>query len=338
MQHTLQITLGIASALISAGTLLAEVPSMHPARQAASLIPVLDESWTLVAKNPELGELAGASQEVVDFAIWQAADSTWQIWACVRKTAEPGKSRLFHRWEGRSVVSEYESKGVAMRADPTLGETPGGMQAPYVIREGGEFRMFYGDWVNICAQAGTDGKSFTRLLNSGGVPALFDEGPAANARDPMLIQIGGLWHCYYTAHPGDVGSVFVRTSSDLVNWSEGRIVAPGGADPYSVKFAAECPFVVEPVPGEYYLFLTQRYGRNSQTTVVRSSDPLDFDFGRDPEKIMCLLPIAAPEVFQHDGQWFVAAVAPDYSGVQITTLRWKEVNAGGQSIDDSPGP
>ncbi len=101
-----------------------------------------------------------------------------------------------------------------------------------------------------------------------------------NGRDPMVLRIAGKWHLYYTAHPNNKGVDYARTSDDLIHWSPERVVAARGKSgdgPYS----AECPFVVEPQPGHYYLFRTQAYGRNAQTMVYHSRDPLDFGIDND---------------------------------------------------------
>jgi hypothetical protein len=286
-------------------------------------VPVIGEWWT-VATDPDLGELTTPHQQPVDFAIWRAADGTWQIWSCVRGTKEPGKTRLFHRWEGaRLQDTNWTPKGIALHADPTLGELPGGLQAPHVIQEGGMFKMFYGDWVNICLATSQDGKTFARHRGADGKPQLF-HGPseAENTRDPMLIKIGGLWHCYYTAHPGKHGSVYVRTSKDLLTWDEPRVVAFGGqaGDHFS---SAECPFVVEVEPGHFYLFRTQKYGKEAKTSVYHSNDPLNFGIDDDARHLVTVLPIAAPEIIQQEGKWFIAALLPNLKGIQIAPLEWK---------------
>ena len=46
---------------------------------------------------------------------------------------------------------------------------------------------------------GRDGKSFERVTDAQGRTGLFGEGPDANARDPMVLRVGDLFHCYYTA-------------------------------------------------------------------------------------------------------------------------------------------
>ncbi|MBT7162538.1 MAG: hypothetical protein HN904_07140, partial [Victivallales bacterium] len=44
--------------------------------------PRISSEWWQVAGNPDLGGYATAEQEPVDFAVWQAADGTWQLWSC----------------------------------------------------------------------------------------------------------------------------------------------------------------------------------------------------------------------------------------------------------------
>ncbi|MBI4601495.1 MAG: hypothetical protein HY721_05965 [Planctomycetes bacterium] len=282
------------------------------------------EAWT-VAGDPDLGPLTDPKQQPVDFAIWKAADGTWQLWSCIRGTKEPGKTRLFHRWEGAKLTDrDWTPKGIALEADPALGETQGGLQAPYVLRHDGKFWMFYGDWANICLATSSDGKSFTRHLNAGGKPQLDFGGPVdrdRNRRDPMVLRVGGKWYCYYTAHPANKGADYARTSDDLLSWGAERTVAAGGRSgdgPYS----AECPFVAEPQPGHLYLFRTQRYGKEAQTMVYHSRDPLDFGVGDDAAHHVTTLPVAAPEIVQEEGKWYLAALLPSLKGIRIARLEW----------------
>lgn len=195
-------------------------------------VPQIDEQgWRQIAGNPDLGELTSEKQEPVDFAIWQAADGTWQLWSCIRNTKEAGVTRLLHRWEGQKLSDEnWKTMGIAMRGDTNYGERPGGLQAPYVVRLDDEFLMFYGDWVNICLATSQDGKQFERASISGNGPQLFNEGEGNNARDAMLIDVDGLWHCYYSAMPDDRGAMFVRRSTNLRDWSKSepvKVVAGG---------------------------------------------------------------------------------------------------------------
>ncbi len=300
----------------------AEAPS------AAVLVPAIDGPWWQVAGDPDLGRLTDPKQQPVDFGVWQAADGTWQLWSCIRHTRCGGKTRLFHGWEGASLTDkDWKPLGIVMQADPKLGETPGGLQAPHVIRRGEQYLMFYGDWHHICSARSRDGKTFTRILDEKGRPQLFGEDDRAenrdaNARDPMVLLIGDVYHCYYTAHPNGQGAVFCRTSKDLRTWSDSKIVGAGGSS--GTKFySAECPHVVRHEPSGYcYLFRTQRYGPNARTNIYRSKDPMDFGVGHD-RKLVARLPVAAPEVLRHEGQWYIASLMPSLKGIHIARMKWE---------------
>ena len=281
--------------------------------------------WWQVAGDPDLGPLSSPKQQPVDFGVWQANDGSWQLWSCIRSTKEPGQTRVLHRWQSaRLTDKDWKPMGIAMRADTKFGEVQGGLQAPYVFRENGEsgrFIMFYGGWNEICSASSGDGLAFERILDPEGKSTLFGEGKGSNTRDPMVLRVGDVWHCYYTAHPKQKGADYCRTSPDLRTWSEPRIVARGGQagdGPYS----SECPFVVEPEQGAFYLFRTQHYGSNQQTSVYFSQDPMDFGVENDAGHFVCKLPIAAPEVIKHDGSYYIAALKANLKGIQIARLEW----------------
>jgi len=290
------------------------------------VVPRVAGEWWTIAGDPDLGPLTDPKQQPVDFGIWQAADGTWQLWSCIRATKEPGKTRLFHRWEGKNLTDNlWTPKGIAMHAEPSLGETEGGLQAPFVFQHEQKFWMVYGDWANICLATSSDGKIFTRYRNAEGKPQLNVAGPNdrhRNTRDPMVLRIGTKWHCYYTAHANNHGAVYCRTSPDLRTWSEAYLAAKGGQSgegPYS----SECPFVVELEAGNFYLFRNQIYGKDARCSVYHSTDPLDFGVDHDTGHFVCTLPIAAPEIIKHNGEYFIAALLPSLKGIQIARLRWE---------------
>jgi len=317
-KRCLRVDTGACRRIFAGAALLLALPlgAQPPA------VPQIDGDWWVVARNPDLGPYTTPKQQPVDFAVWQAADGTWQLWSCIRNTACGGRTRLLYRWQGASLTEpDWQPMGIAMQADPGFGETPGGLQAPYVFKLGFEYLMFYGEWVNIALARGVDGKTFARQLTARNVSGMFDEGPDSNARDPMVLRAKGRYYCYYTAHPNKQGAVYCRTSSDLRQWSPSKIVAAGGAAGTAFN-SAECPFVVHHQPsGYFYLFRTQRYGRNAQTSVYRSKDPLNFGVN-DDRFLVGTLPVAAPEIIEHGGQQFIAALRPDLDGIRIARLKW----------------
>jgi hypothetical protein len=308
---------GIVTGLLASGALAS--CWAHPI-----MMPTIQGEWWQVAGDPDLGNYSDPKQQPVDFAVWQAGDGTWQLWSCIRGTKCGGKTRLFHRWEGGALTNaNWQPKGIALEASTRHGEMPGGLQAPHVVKLNGFFHMFYGDWENICVASSLDGKSFARRENEKGKSGLFSEGAGNNTRDPMVIQIRGVWHCYYTAFPNKQGAVYCRTSRDTRTWSDGKIVAFGGeagTNPYS----AECPFVVELSTGEFYLFRTQRYGTDAITRVYHSHDPLNFGINDDTQYLVGSLPVAAPELIAYNNQWYLASLLPSLKGIRMAKMRWAE--------------
>ncbi|MFY9342820.1 MAG: hypothetical protein WAT39_10045 [Planctomycetota bacterium] len=307
-------------ALLAAALLVPAAATQNQGYQ----IPVLDGAWWQVAGNPQLGDIQGVQQEPVDFAIWQAADGTWQLWSCIRGTNCGGATRLFYRWQGSSLTSpNWQPMGIAMQADPTIGEIPGGLQAPHVFRWNGSWYMVYGDFLRICLAISDDGKTFSRVMNAARQPNLFD-GPYLGTRDPMMLRIGSLHVCYSMGSNIAAqyqSAIFARTSADLVHWSEPMMVSAGGiASVPSTPFDAECPFVVER-NGWYYMFRNQVYGPAALNTQYASRNPFAFGVGDDRFRIGTL-PVAAPEIVLHQGQYYLAALMPNLDGIRITRMKW----------------
>ena len=300
---------------------------MHAASGVPRDVPVpqIDGSWWQVAGNPMDHKYATDKQEPVDFAVWQAADGTWQLWSCIRHTTaggEGGKTRFFYRWEGRRLTDpDWQPMGIAMEGDPAYGETPGGLQAPHVVRIDDTWHMFYGDWVNICHATSRDGKTFTRVVQPDGKTGMFSEGPDVNTRDIMLLPHAGKWYAYYTCHPNGQGMDCLRTTMDFTHWSDSIVVAFGGQA--GTKFwSAECPHVVKLADHRFYLFRTQSYSQ-PKTSIYYSHDPTRFGINQDDRYLLCTLPVAAPEIVLHEGQYYVAALNEGtLDGIRVARLKW----------------
>jgi prepilin-type processing-associated H-X9-DG protein len=296
-------------------------PSASSVNPGGVLRPEIDGPWWTVAHSPDLGAMSSPDQQPVDFAVWQAADGSWQICSCIRGTKCGGRTRLLYRWEGQRLTDpDWRPIGIAMQSEPKYGEMAGGLQAPHVVKIGEKYVMAYGDSEHICMAESRDGKQFERIVQPNGKTGLFAEGTGNRTRDPMLIRIADRWHCYYTAYPNNEGWDFCRTSADLVRWSDSVKVAFGG-QAGTGPLSAECPFVV-PIGDRFYLFRTQRYGQNALTTVYHSTDSMDFGVNNDCEHLVGTLPVAAPEIVLHKGQYYIAALRSDLKGIQITRLKW----------------
>ncbi len=287
------------------------------------LFPRIDgPAWT-VAGDPDLGKWTAARQQPVDFGIWRAGDGTWQLWSCIRGTRCGGNTRLFYRWEGKKLTEkDWKPMGIAMTADEKYGEASGGLQAPHVIRIGGVYQMFYGNWHGICLARSPHGKKFDRVFQRGNNTQMFTEDTPqvrANTRDAMVLAIGDTYYCYYTAYPHRKGAVYCRTSRDLQKWSESKIVAYGGRAGTGPG-SAECPHVVYR-HGWCYLFRTQRYGRDGRTSVYRSKDPMDFGV-EDDRFFVGTLPVAAPEIIRDGDRDYIASLLPSLKGIRVARLEW----------------
>lgn len=294
--------------------------------------PVIEGEWWSINSQPDLGEYTTEKQQPVDFGVWKAKDGTWQLWSCIRRTGIGGKGRLFFGWEGQSLTdTAWKPLGIMMVSDTTLGEEAGGLQAPHVIEEDGKYYMFYGDWNNICLATSDDGKTFTRYINENGTPALFT-GPLYNTRDPMVLKVGDTYYCYYCGHNqqddksgGPQGAIYVRTSKDKIHWSEPIVVSRGGSAQKQSNWYAgdiECPFVVK-IDNSYVLFRNQVYGANSLNTQYCSPDPLDFGDGHDQYQVGQLA-VAAPEIVEENGQYYIVSLKPDYNGMKIARLKFEK--------------
>jgi len=322
MENIPRVLIAVFAAIISANTAHAS---------ESILVPQIEGEWWQVAGNPRDHKYATERQEPVDFAVWQASDGTWQLWSCIRGTTaggKNGKTRFFYRWEGQNLTdTDWKPMGIAMEADPSLGETPGGLQAPHVVKVGDTYHMFYGDWVNICRATSKDGKNFTRVIQANGKTGMFNEGDGEHARDPMVLKVDNRYHCYYTAHSmrspasNHRGVNYCRISTDLQNWDSSKIVAEGSTyrkGPY----CAECPHVVfHPESKRYYLFNTQRYGKRQHATIFCSETALHFGIN-DNRFEVTTLPVAAPEIILLDGRYYITSLMSSLEGIQIARLKW----------------
>ena len=294
--------------------------------------PTIIGEWWEVTGNPDLGEYTSNRQEPVDFGVWQAADGTWQLWSCIRKTNCGGHTRLFHGWEAENLSdANWKPLGIVMEADTTVGEKKGGLQAPHIIKKDGTYYMLYGGWAQICLAKSEDGKNFERVLNENGNTEIFS-GPFINSRDAMTIKIDDTYYCYYTGHlldfePGEIrAAIFCRTSKDLFEWSEPTMVSAGGSVAEMDSWGggdAECPFVV-PLEDKFVLFRNIEYGQDNLNVQYCSEDPLNF--GVDTDSLMVgRLEIAAPEIVQYNDEYYLFSLKETLDGIRATKIEFEKV-------------
>ncbi|MHB0959323.1 MAG: family 43 glycosylhydrolase [Pirellulaceae bacterium] len=183
------------------------------------------------------------------------------------------------------------------------------LYAPYIIREGEHFYMFYSPQPVRWAVS-------TNLYDwepKGPIPG------APVGRDPNVFLHDGV---YYLTVCGRY-QVEVATSQDLKTWeTHPAILTMDRVDP-------ESPSLVR-YNNTFYLFVCGwdgKWDRKSLagayqhvTYVYQSDDPLHFS----PDRLVTRLDAHAPEVFQDEaGDWYISSAEWPNRGVSIARLVWE---------------
>lgn len=103
----------------------------------------------------------------------------------------------------------------------------------------------------------------------------------------------------------------------------GGIVAGAACALYLLVPQGECPWVYElPGSGWFHLFCTQQSKPGAQTTrAYRSRDPYDVSIGHN-RCLVARMPVAAPELVEHEGWLYLAALREGLRGIRIARLRF----------------
>lgn len=293
-------------------------------RQVTAPVPVIEGEFWRIGEAPDLDSLNGPDsdkQHVVDHGFVKDNNGTWHLWACMRGTKV---GRLLYEWEGHSLTDGklWQKKGVVARAEAAWGEQVRDgveqIQAPYFRKVGDLYFCFYNS-AGIRLMTSEDGKNFQRAPIKDNSNLLYEKG----GRDVMVFDEGDTYYAYSTistvARDGWLrGFVSLRTSKDLVTWSDYTIVSEGGRAGNGAV-SAESPFVQQ-YNGYYFLF------RSSSSTgscfVYRSKDPYNFGVNND-DKLIAELPVWAPEIIFEDGEWYISDIN-DFQGVKLARLKWAE--------------
>ncbi len=294
-------------------------------------VPRITSDFWRVCVMPDLGSLNGpvaSKQHIVDHGFMLADNGMWQLWACLRGTEV---SRLLFGWEGESLEDgPWKERGVVARAEERYGEQirlvegkrAETMGAPFFLKANGRYYCFYHS-AGIRLMESDDGINYRRSLDSNGSNLLYPDG----GRDVMVLDIDGVYHAYSTITErngaGDLISyVKLKTSTDLRNWGNPRIVCQGGKDSAG-PVAFESPYVVR-LDGFFYLFRAS--STTFKTYVYRSKDPTRFA-DHDDSNLIAEFVMKAPEVFAHEGQWYISDLS-DFQGIQLARLEWARDDGG----------
>ncbi len=184
--------------------------------------------------------------------------------------------------------------------------------APYIVKRDGLYQMVYGP-------------SPVRLAVSKDLSSWEPKGELfsqkGGARDPSLIRHKGTYYLSYCSRR----SILVRSSRDLLNWSEATTIFTADS------FDPESPSLVF-YNDTFYLFVCswdgvwdhkEVQGAYQHKTYVFQSDNL-LDFGVGDEKRITTLNSHAPEIFAgEDGQWYISSVEWPNRGVSVDRLYWE---------------
>jgi hypothetical protein len=305
--------------LLSRREMIALAASVPAFAQQGPKVPTLEgDPWRLFPM-PDLGELKGADlsrQHIVDHGFYQTPAGKWRCWACIRGAAV---GRIFYGWEGDSLDrGGWRPLGVTLRSSAEWGEAGAGtsnetLHAPYFLRIDGVENMFY-DSRGVRMMRSTDGLHFERVdLGGDRRNVLYPDG----GRDVMLLKVGDTYHSYLTVSTRErEGYVILKTSKNLLDWTAAKIVCRGGKAGDG-PVSAESPFVVAL---DKYFYLFRASSTEPVTFVYRSEDPAYFGVN-DDRNLIAELPLKAPEVVLHSGNWYISDLA-DFQGLMLRRLQW----------------
>ena len=146
----------------------------------------------------------------------------------------------------------------------------------------------------------------------------------ADCRDPMMLKVGDIYYCYYTAirkvegaDPPHEFCVGISSSKNLIDWKyEGfaRLET-------SLKTPPESPFVVEK-DGKFYLFYTSyKHG----TVVAVSDNPVKGWKDLPEDKLLVTITgggsASASEIFRDGDDWYISLISHEPNALYFFEIR-----------------
>lgn len=261
--------------------------------------------------------------QVNDHAILKGPDGRWHAFGITHPAVAAGEPDpheaewlLFHAAAPAGPLKQHCVPGRWQDQAKILppSERPNEVQAihsPFIVHHDNEYWMFYG-YSPIRYATSRDLWSWQPRGE------LFRE--EGSARDPSVMLHEGVYYMSYTTRQ----SVRVRTSRDLLHWSEPTTVfslAPGETG------GPESPTVLA-LHGGFYLLWCRWDAKLSdagstyqdRSFVYFSDTPLNFH-DRGP---VAEIAGHAPELFQdEDGDWWISSAERPFPGVSLAPVRWE---------------
>ena len=211
-----------------------------------------------------------------DHTLIQDEGGRWHVFGIWH--AEPAapldETMFLHASADDLAGAQWSVHDPVLHARTELGETH--VWAPHVIRHDGLYWMFYaGGTADHTAYRMTLATSRDLFAWTPHEPVLFEDG--FDARDPMVIHDGTHWLMYYTrnsAPDGGFHQVGVRSSEDLVTWSEPSVAYQSTVSG-TYGGPTESPFVVR--TGHGWILFVCESTQYDRTLAYYSSDPLHFE-------------------------------------------------------------
>lgn len=273
--------------------------------------------------------MEGAPTYVNDHTLVQASNGSWHLFGIFHR--EPmgadtevdfvhavANERDPAKWVDSAFVAAPAPHTIALHAEKSAGETH--LWAPHVVAAEGRWFMFYQGGGSDDYHASiriAESADLYRWSRIGSVP-LFED--FCEARDPMIVRRDDVWFMHYTRCESvtrKVSGVAIRSSRDLVHWTEPIMGATFGAHPTTSNSAyAESPFVFER-GGYHYLSVTAYPLAWDATLLYRSRAPLAF-----PDAPFTRLRAHAAEwVFDEHGGAFMTHAGPGQHGVWLSRIK-----------------
>lgn len=255
-----------------------------------------------------------------DHCFIQDASGTWHLFGITgMEPAIPGHERFLLHATAKNLLGPWTEHATVMQVDSAAGETV--VWAPYVLKHDGRYWMFYcgggprDEKYRIDLATSPDLWTWTR---SSANPLVVD---GYDARDPMVLRVGAQWVLYYCATERPEGGHHVVksvTSTDLIHWSDRRVVF---RSPVTGTYGGptESPYVVVR-NSKYYLFVCTNSPYNN-TDVYVSDSPFHWS----PKDVVLRYGAHASEVVDAgDGRWFTSSAGWGQGGLYLSSLTWAD--------------
>ena len=287
--------------------LLLFCPSWLVAEEGVEVPIVVGDWWQIAPNAPDVGRWATGQENACDFAIYRSTDDQWHCVSCIRGTSQYGQ-RLFYHWTTDKVTNaNWTPVGIFECQRGKRQGKPTSVQAPHPLFHHGKYYLFYNSGPAYCLIS-DDANHWHQHVNTEGDFVFFDMGRDVCVFEDVQHERFIAYYCGTTIIGGQKkGAMVARTApSPEGPWSATEMAVKTDGNP-------ESPFVVK--RGDWY-YLWQ------QMSVYRSQDPLNFN---GAELVGHMTGVwyggkYAPEIFQHDGQWYVSGYS---RGLWVAKFQWQ---------------